>query len=69
MTNRSGDFEIWLHRPGQTDRPVVSARDFPQGATQSFLAPALSPDARRVIYVRTERAGSSALWMSAVTGG
>ncbi len=70
VTDRNGDMEIWLHKPGQADRPLVTARDFPSDTTQWLMGPALSPDATRVIYVRIERAaGGARLWMSAVAGG
>ena len=56
VTDRNGAAEIWLHKPGQPDRPLVTARDFPPDTTQWFMGPSLSPDATRVIYTRT-RAG------------
>ena len=69
VTNRNGPLEIWLHKPGQTDRPIVTARDFPPDTTQWFMSPVPSPDAGRVIYSRIERGGRQQLWMSAVAGG
>ena len=67
-TDRSGEPEIWLHKPGQADRPLVTARDFPPDTTQWFMGPTLSPDATRVIYTRIERNGPARLWMSGVAG-
>ena len=69
VTDRNVALEIWLHRPGQPDRPVVTARDFPADTTQWLWGPSLSPDATRVIYLRSERAGPTRLWMSNVAGG
>ena len=69
VTDRNGEPEIWLHKPGQSDRPVVTARDFPANTTRALTNPCLSPDATRVIYTRLERAGPGRLWMSAVAGG
>ena len=70
VTNRSGYPEIWLHRPGQPERPLVTARDFPPDTTQGLSAPTLSPDATRVIYVRSQRLDiRPQLWISAVAGG
>jgi DNA-binding winged helix-turn-helix (wHTH) protein/Tol biopolymer transport system component len=70
VTNRSGDWEIWLHRPPEADRPLVTPRDFPP-ATAWLVAPTLSPDGSRVIYFRAGSNPSSGprLWMSAVAGG
>ena len=68
VTNRNGNPEIWLHTPGQPDRPVVTARDFPADTTRGLVDPCLSPDATRVIYTRLELAGPGRLWMSAVAG-
>ena len=69
VTDRNGEYEIWLRRPGAGDRPLVTARDFPQGSTQWFMAPALSADADRVIYARVERNGPARLWISSASGG
>jgi Tol biopolymer transport system component len=71
VTNRAGPQEIWLHRPGDRDRPILTEREFPPGATQWLMAPALSPDADRVAYGRVEyRTGFAArLWISAASGG
>jgi len=69
VTDRNGDQEIWLHKDGQPERPLVTARDFPADTTQWFMNPSLSPDASRVIYKRTARDGADQLWMSAVSGG
>jgi WD40 repeat protein len=69
VTDRSGPNEIWLHRPGLPDRPVVTARDFPSGPTQWFMAPALSPKADRVIYSRFEAGQGPRLWISSTAGG
>jgi Tol biopolymer transport system component len=69
VTDRNGVSEIWLHKPGQPDRPLVTARDFPEDETMNFMGPSLSPDAARVIYARMVPAGQPRLWMSAVAGG
>jgi len=69
VTDRGGLAEIWLHKAGQLDRPLVSARDFPPDTTATLMTPTLSPDALRVIYMRLERAGPGRLWISAVAGG
>jgi Tol biopolymer transport system component len=69
VTDRSGQGEIWLQKPGQPDRPLVTARDFPPETTKWLMAPSLSPDASRVIYTRVEQNGPARLWMSAVAGG
>jgi Tol biopolymer transport system component len=69
ITDRNGFQEVWLHEPGQTDRPLVTPRDFPPGTTNGFGNPDLSPDGARVIYrlITTGRPGG--LWISAVAGG
>ena len=69
VTDRAGAQEIWWHQPGQTDRPLVTARDFPPETTQWFMGPSLSPDGTRVIYTRIDRGGDVRLWMSATAGG
>jgi Tol biopolymer transport system component len=69
VTDRNGEYEIWLRKPGAGDRPLVTARDFPQGTTQWFMSPALSPEGDRVIYTRIERNGLARLWISSASGG
>jgi len=69
VTDRTGFAEIWLHKPGQLDRPLVSAADFPPDTTVSLTTPILSPEATRVIYMRFELGGPGLLWISAVAGG
>ena len=69
VTNRNGGQEIWLHKEGQPDRPIVTARDFPPDTFRGFMNPSLSPDGSRVIYTHLELAGPARLWMSSVSGG
>jgi Tol biopolymer transport system component len=66
VTNRNGPAEIWLHGPGDTDRPLIS----PPSPRAWLMGPAPSPDAGRVIYSLFEPdAGGTHLWMAATTGG
>ena len=70
VTDRTGAPEIWLHRPGRPDTPIVTERDFSTGATSSFMCPSLSPDGTRLIFCRVEADGKAVyLWMSSVSGG
>jgi len=69
ITDRNGDSEIWLHRPDDPERPVVTARAF-QNRTAFFMDPTISPDGSRVIYTRAEvNSANVRLWISAVAGG
>jgi DNA-binding winged helix-turn-helix (wHTH) protein/Tol biopolymer transport system component len=70
VTDRAGEWQIWLHQPPQPDRPVVTARDF-SAETLYLIAPTLSPDGSRLIYSRVDaaRPDGTRLWMSAVAGG
>jgi dipeptidyl aminopeptidase/acylaminoacyl peptidase len=67
-TDRSGALEIWLHRPPQPDRPLVTAEHF-STSTLLLFAATLSPDAKRVIFHRVGEADESRLWLAAVDGG
>ena len=62
-----------MHEPGNGDRPLVTPRDFPPETTYVFMAPELSPDGTRVMYLRVESDARGAtgahLWMSSLTGG
>ena len=69
VTDRNGPPEIWLHAADNSDRPLVTARDF-SGITQWLMGPALSPEGDRAVYTRIE-IGSTAsrLWITAIAGG
>ena len=73
VTDRNGEREIWLHEPGKGDRPLVTPRDFPPETTYVLMAPELSPDGTRVMYVRVESdargATGARVWMSSLAGG
>ena len=70
---RNGESEIWLHEPGKGDRPLVTPRNFPAGTTYAFMAPEISPDGTRVMYLRVESdargATGARLWMSSLAAG
>jgi Tol biopolymer transport system component len=69
VTNRSGPYEIWVRMPDGSDRPAVTAADFPPGTSKWLMNPSLSPDGGRIAYVRIDRAGSIQLWISSISGG
>jgi eukaryotic-like serine/threonine-protein kinase len=70
VTDRNGSPEIWLHRAGQPDRPVVTSRDFPPNSTQWLMGPILSPDGTRVAYSRIGPGGKDhGIWVSSTSGG
>ncbi len=69
-TNRSGSFQIWMRAPDGSERPVVTAADFPGGGGASWLAaPSLSSDGERLIYDRFGPDGGFRLWISSLSGG
>jgi Tol biopolymer transport system component len=69
VTNRNGAPEIWLHEPGESDRPIVTTRDFPGSTPLWFVSPEPSPDGSRVAYAAVEGdATTSRLWMSGIAG-
>ena len=70
VTNRSGPNEIWLHGPGDSDRPLISATDGSTSEDRWLMGPALSSDGSRVIYTVINRSnGAITLWMASVSGG
>jgi Tol biopolymer transport system component len=69
VTDRNGPQEIWLHTADNSDRPLVTARDFPGATVQWFMAPALSPEGDRVVYAKADQGGATRLWITAVAGG
>ena len=69
VTDRNGPQEIWVRLPDGSDRPAVTAQDFPPGTNKWFTNPSLSPDGERLIYSRIDQAGADHLWMSSLSGG
>jgi len=68
-TDRSGTDEIWLRsQNGEFERPLVTARDFPNSPTYVLASPAISPDGQRVAYFR-EGSDGNRVWMSSIAGG
>jgi eukaryotic-like serine/threonine-protein kinase len=67
-TARSGPSSIWMRSDGW-DRPLVTAEAFPPGSTDKFMTPALSPDAGRVAYTRSDKDQKFTTWISSVSGG
>jgi eukaryotic-like serine/threonine-protein kinase len=68
VTDRSGRSEIWIRSPDGSERPAVSAADFPSFRYPFFLNPSLSPDGSRVAYVAWDGLDLR-LWISSLSGG
>jgi len=69
VTNRNGPPSIWIRQPDGSERPLLTASDFPPGSHKWFMDPSLSPDAERLVYVRISQDGVTRLWISALSGG
>ena len=69
VTDRNGPYEIWVRLLDGSDRPAVTAADFPAGTSRWLLNPSLSPDGDRLVYARIDRAGIAHLWISSLSGG
>ncbi len=69
VTNRNGPLSIWIRQPDGTEHPLVTAADFPPESNKWFLDPSLSPDGKRIIYVRIGQNGVTRLWISSLSGG
>jgi eukaryotic-like serine/threonine-protein kinase len=68
-STRRGAFEIWVRSPDGSDRPAVTAADFPSGFLFA-LRPSISPDGERIVY-QGPGVGKNGgrLWMSSLSGG
>jgi serine/threonine protein kinase len=69
VTDRSGPWEIWVHSSDGSERPVVTAAEFPDGLNKWFMDPSLSPDGNRLIFTRIDRNGTARMWMISLSGG
>jgi serine/threonine protein kinase/Tol biopolymer transport system component len=69
VTNRSGPYEIWVRAADGSTRPVVTATDFAPGINKWLMNPSLSPDGERLVFHRTDDAGTGRLWLSSLSGG
>jgi Tol biopolymer transport system component len=75
LTNRSGPWEIWVRLADGSERPAVTAADFP-GGVEDFESSNLSPEGDRLIFAAEgihdlsgHEMNSSRLWLASVTGG
>jgi Tol biopolymer transport system component len=69
-TDRSGSSEIWIHNTkASIDRPIVTARDFPPGATLGLADPVFSPDGSRFAFVRYSTDQPAGIWVEPTVGG
>jgi Tol biopolymer transport system component len=68
VTDRNGASEIWLrNRVDGSERLIVGQREFPGGASVTFLDCAISPDGSRVAY-RVQGSRSYDIWISPLSG-
>jgi eukaryotic-like serine/threonine-protein kinase len=69
VTDRNGPLEIWVRASDGTERPAVTAAEFPDGRNKWLLNPALSPDGERLIFTRAASDGVTRLWIISLAGG
>jgi serine/threonine protein kinase len=69
VTDRNGPPEIWVRREDGSDHPLVTPNDFPNFKIRWFVAPTLSPDGTRAIYMAIPIGGNPRLWISSLNGG
>jgi|SRR5579863_3233618 len=69
VTDRNGPPEIWVRREDGSDQPLVAPKDFPNFEVRWFMAPTLSPDGTRAIYMAIPIGGNPRLWISSLNGG
>jgi Tol biopolymer transport system component len=69
VTNRDGPQQIWLRSPDESDRPIVTANDFPAASTNWFMDPSLSPEGDRIVFTRIDTAGACQMWIESLSGG
>jgi Tol biopolymer transport system component len=70
VSDKDGALRIWLRsRDGQFEQPVVGAAQFPDDATITLGAPAMSPRGDRIAYQRYGEKSGYQIWLSNVTAG
>ena len=69
-TDRPGVSEIWVHHvKAGIDRPLVTPRDFPPGTTTGLAYPVISPDGKRIAFVRFSTDAPPTIWVEPTVGG
>ena len=69
VSDRSGPYEIWLRSGDGSERPVVTAAQFPDGNNRLLMDPLLSPDGKTLVFTRIAKDGICRLWIMALAGG
>jgi len=71
VSDRNGNSDIWLHGPGDSERPLVPSTDpAAPGSRHWLMGPVPSPDGARVAYTIVDSAsGVINLWMISTSGG
>ena len=69
VTDRNGPEEIWLRGPDGSERPAITAQNFPLGTSKALMNPSLSPDGDRLVFGRVDLGGVARLWISSLSGG
>jgi Tol biopolymer transport system component len=68
-SDRSNSEEIWLRDLNDgTERLIAGPKDFSMSTDLPMLDCDVSPDGRRVAYVRSAQAGGVAIWISPLSG-
>ncbi len=69
-TDRTGEREIWMRNlKAGIDRPVVTPREFPPGATTALADPVFSPEGNRFAFVRYSIDSPVTIWVEPTVGG
>jgi Tol biopolymer transport system component len=68
ISHRNGGPAVWVRENG-ADRPLVTSAAFPANPVKWFMAPALSPDGGRAIYIRVGLDNHNENWISSLSGG
>ena len=68
-SDRNNSEELWLRDMDDgTERLIAGPKDFAASTDLPMLDCAVSPDGRRVAYVRSPQSGGVAIWISPLTG-
>jgi Tol biopolymer transport system component len=69
VTDRNGPLEIWMRSRDGTERPLVTQKNLGASPTLLLANPSLSPNGRKIVFIRQSGDGRIRNWIMSLSGG